>query len=208
TFFGLRAAPARRPAPPGVRIAGAAREVPLVAAAASAPARFEFERPAGPRLGRATVLDLPAAEADGADIVSRIVIVEDLTGLEAARLRAEAEAEAAAVRMRAAERRAAEGRLMLESCSLLLGGSTPGSPGESDPVEVTDLVAEWRAEAEAGHLVGALAADGAIPPLTGRPAALRAAVRQALTLAYARSGHAPADLTVIGRGLTADTVGL
>lgn len=176
--------------------------------------REHFERHGGaPRL-----VEIAGASADhyaqaaslvvGAETRSptTIAMFADVTVTHGARLEAEGERDRFAALARLMTRREAELKFSLETSLTLLSGDARGREAHLD---IAPYAREWLdTAAAAGLVVARSAVNEDAPPVAGPREDLRAAVRLALLLAYARSARPPVQMLVEVKGINFETVGL
>jgi PAS domain-containing protein len=135
-----------------------------------------------------------------------VALFADVTETQVARLDAEERFAGGAALLRNARRREAEFKLMLESCLTLLGGPDRQPDEHLDPLP---FAAEWLAGArEAGLVIKGQVLNAEGPTVVAPPDDMRAVLRLALLVAYARVGSAPVDLVIDARGLGFESAGV
>jgi PAS domain-containing protein len=144
----------------------------------------------------------------GADTRSPTVVAmfADATAVQLGRLDAETRFASGTTSLRTAHRRELELKLTLESCVVLMSG-----PDRGDEVHLDALpfAVEWLAAAKEAGIAGetlVLNAEG--PTIMGPPADVKAVMRLALLLCYARCGAAPADIVIEAKGINYETAGV
>jgi PAS domain-containing protein len=135
-----------------------------------------------------------------------VAMFSDITGVQLARLDAEARFVAGTALLRTARRRELELRLTLESCIMLMSGPDRGA---EEHIDALPFAAEWMTAAKDAGIAGealVLSAEG--PTVAGAPEDLRAVMRLGLLLCYARCGVAPADIVIDAKGIDFETAGV
>lgn len=135
-----------------------------------------------------------------------IALLADATTIQNARIGAETSRRNEAVRLRVAHRREFELKLMLESCLALLSGPDRPKPVHIDPLP---YARDWLNSArDLGLVATADVTHGEGPTVEGAAEDLRAVIRLALLVAYARCPSIPVDIEVDARGINFETAGL
>lgn len=134
-----------------------------------------------------------------------VAMFADVGAIHRARVEADDAAMTALERSAVLVRREAELRLSLENSLALI------APAHKNPevhIDVTPFAEEWLATAvDAGLLAPDSTVTSENPPVAGARDDLRAVVRLAMLLAYARCGRPPVTLAVELKGINFETVG-
>ncbi|WP_181704651.1 hypothetical protein [Chthonobacter rhizosphaerae] len=134
-----------------------------------------------------------------------VAMFADATQAQRSRLAAESDLREQKRLLRQSERRTLEVKLSLEACLALMGGAGDGA---SQHMEVVDFAEEWFSVAQGSGLVTAFNIGKESPLLAGARDDLRAVIRLALLVAYARVGSAPVMMTFDLKGINFETAGL
>ncbi len=162
----------------------------------------EVPSPTGQRYAVAGSLTVGADPRNAATIA----MLSDVTEVHLARIDAETRFATGNARLRSARRRELELKLTLEACIALMSGP---DREEEERLDALPFAVEWLAGAKEAGLAAetvVLAAEG--PTVQGPVADLKAVMRLALLVSYARCGRAPADLIVDAKGINFDTAGV
>ncbi|WP_075216260.1 hypothetical protein [Mongoliimonas terrestris] len=134
-----------------------------------------------------------------------VAMFADATPIQRSRLAAESDVREQKRLYRQSERRVLEVKLSLEACLALMGGAPEGG---SQNLEVLAFAEEWFAAGQTAGLVAAYNIGKESPLVSGAPDDLKAVVRLALLVAYARLGTAPAMMTLDMKGINFETASL